>query len=84
MALIEAYEEQYHGLVKSINEKLDRIAKLGPSSGVYIYFIILLRSSEWLNRLYSSDKWSSTISGVEQDVEDADELIGKLDVEVRR
>jgi hypothetical protein len=33
MSLIEAYEEQYQGLVKSINEKLDRLAKLGKSSG---------------------------------------------------
>ena len=34
MALIEAYEEQYHGLVKSINEKLDRLGKIGPTSGM--------------------------------------------------
>ncbi len=37
MSLIEAYEEQYQGLVKSINEKLDRLAKLGSSSGLVLF-----------------------------------------------
>eukprot|EP00291_Cryptomonas_curvata_P024607 CAMPEP_0172163440 /NCGR_PEP_ID=MMETSP1050-20130122/7274_1 /TAXON_ID=233186 /ORGANISM="Cryptomonas curvata, Strain CCAP979/52" /LENGTH=125 /DNA_ID=CAMNT_0012833633 /DNA_START=71 /DNA_END=444 /DNA_ORIENTATION=+ len=62
MSLIESYEEQYQGLVKSINEKLDRLAKLGQSS----------------------ERWSSTVSSIEQDIEDSEEVLGKLEMEVRR
>eukprot|EP00286_Rhodomonas_abbreviata_P018908 CAMPEP_0181306582 /NCGR_PEP_ID=MMETSP1101-20121128/10383_1 /TAXON_ID=46948 /ORGANISM="Rhodomonas abbreviata, Strain Caron Lab Isolate" /LENGTH=271 /DNA_ID=CAMNT_0023412661 /DNA_START=248 /DNA_END=1060 /DNA_ORIENTATION=+ len=33
MALIEAYEEQYHALVSDINDKLDRLSKLESQGG---------------------------------------------------
>mmetsp|Transcript_67665 Transcript_67665/g.180905 ORF Transcript_67665/g.180905 Transcript_67665/m.180905 type:complete len:157 (-) Transcript_67665:541-1011(-) len=62
MALIEVYEEQYLGLVKGINEKLDKLSSVPPSS----------------------ERWNGMIKAIEQDIQVAEEIQSKLDMEVRR
>jgi hypothetical protein len=61
---------------------LDLLRVIFETFSNIISFPINQPSYFFLNSI--SDKWSATIKSIEQDIEDGEEVLGKLDLEVRR